>query len=151
MDINVDISGQIVQKNLDSSLGCKRSDGLERAVFLTSKTKKEILGKYKGQVTSLIEKVHCILIYYCIKDILDGVDRVIVCNDVEFRKVADLLPKLFSDDLNFKRIELVRLDRSVKRSNGHYPAVKAYRDRGRASKIIKEKMIEDLLFKFKSK
>lgn len=152
MDINVDISGQITQKNKNSSMGCKRSDGLERAVVLPSRTKKEILRRYSGQVVSLVEKMHCILIYYCTKDILDGVDRIIVCRDVEFRKVAYLLPFLLSKRRDSRKIEITPLDRSsVRKSNGHYPAVKAFRKRKEASRIISKKMVEDLMFEFRSK
>jgi hypothetical protein len=151
MHISVDISGQITQKNMDSCLGCRRSDGVERAVFLKSRTKKEVLKKYTDlQVVSIVEKMYCILVYYCIKDILDGVDKIVVCRDVEFRKVAYLLPLLFSADSDFKRIKITPLDRSkAKRSNGHYPALKAFRRRREADMIIKKKMIEDLLAEFK--
>ena len=63
MHISVDISGQITQKNMDSCLGCRRSDGVERAVFLKSRTKKEVLKKYTDlQVVSIVEKMYCILV-----------------------------------------------------------------------------------------
>jgi len=151
MQISIDISGQITQKNLDSCLGCRRSDGVERAAFLPKRTKREVLKKYTDlQVVSIVEKVYCILVYYRIKDILDDVDRIVVCRDVEFRKVAYLLPLLFSKNLDFKRIKITPLDRSnAKKSNGHYPALKAFRRRSRADKVIKKGMIEDLLTEFK--
>jgi hypothetical protein len=40
MRIDIDISGQITQKNLPSSLGFKRSDGLEKAVLLRPEIKR---------------------------------------------------------------------------------------------------------------
>lgn len=63
MRLEIDISGQIQQHNLDSALGFWREDGVEKAVYLKSEIKKEIVRKYKEQVTNLIEKLHCILIY----------------------------------------------------------------------------------------
>ncbi len=62
--IYIDISGQIQQLNMDSALGFRRSDGLGNSIYFKNELKKEIIKKYKGQVTNLIEKMHCILIYY---------------------------------------------------------------------------------------
>src|SRR3989344_4876391 len=98
MRLEIDISGQIQQLNLDSALGFKREDGFNRSVFLNNKTKKEIIKKYRGQITNLIEKLHCILIYYCVKDFLIGINEMIICRDVNFRRVKNLLPLLFKKD-----------------------------------------------------
>ena len=73
MKIHIDISGQITQTSLNSSLGFKRSDGVERTAYLRKQTKKALLRKYGTQITNLVEKIHCILIYYCIRDHLKDV------------------------------------------------------------------------------
>jgi len=151
MKIYVDISGQVDQKNLDSSLGCWRTDKLTRAVFLPTRTKKTVLKKYKGQIVNLIEKIHCILIYYCIKDILEGVDEIIICRDVNFRRVANLLPMLFSEHKNFRNINISPIDRYSEKSMGHNPALKAFRKRKYADEIITRDMIEKKILSFKIK
>ena len=57
MKIEIDIIGQIQQLNYDSALGFRRENGFEKSVFLRSKDKKEIIKKYKGLVTDLIENI----------------------------------------------------------------------------------------------
>lgn len=150
MIIQIDISGQIQQLNYDSALGFKRSDGAEGAVFLPSKTKKEIIKKYKGQVVRLIEKLHCILIYYCIKDNLKGVTEIIICKDVNFRRLKDLVPLLFKD---YNYLEGIGIKPRIekKKSNGHRPAIRAFRKRLRSDIVITKDMIESTLFEFKRK
>lgn len=145
--IDIDISGQIQQKNLDSSLGAKRSDGVQNAVFLSHQTKKELLGKYKGQINNLVEKMHCLMIYYCIKDLLDGVTEIRVCNDVNFRVVKKLLPLLFKGRL--KGVEINNRKRSEPASAGHWPALKAHRKRKYATCIIKRKDVEEKILEFR--
>ena len=145
MRIDIDISGQITQKNLPSSLGFKRSDGLEKAVLLRPEIKKTLLNKYKGVVTNLPEKLYSILIYYAIKDSLIGVREVHICNDTDFRIVKRMLPLLFKEGDLFGSIEITKRKRSEPSSQGHWPALKAHRKRKNASLIIKEEMIEEKL------
>ena len=45
MKIEIDISGQIQQLNYDSALGFRRENGIEKGVYLKSKTKKKIIKK----------------------------------------------------------------------------------------------------------
>src|SRR3989338_8657842 len=106
--IEVDISGQIQQINYDSALGFWRNNGIEKSVYLDSKVKKEILKKYKGQITSLIEKLHCIMIYFCVKDFLDDVKEIKICQDVNFRRVKNLLPLLFKERNYLQNIEITQ-------------------------------------------
>lgn len=93
MIIQIDISGQIQQKNYDSALGFKRSDGKTGSVFLRKQLKQKLTDKYKGQIINFVEKLHCIMIYYAIKDHLGGVKEIKICRDVKIRTVAYLLPK----------------------------------------------------------
>jgi hypothetical protein len=145
MRIEIDISGQIQQKSLPSSLGLRRSDGLQKAVLLRETTKRSLLSKYKGKVTNLVEKIHCIMIYYCIKDSLDGVSEIHICNDADFRTIKRLLPHLFDGHNCFKGINVTVRKRSEPGSQGHWPALKAHRRRKNAELIIKESMIEEKL------
>ncbi|MFH1358789.1 MAG: hypothetical protein ABIH37_02795 [archaeon] len=149
--IEVDISGQIQQLNYDSALGFRRDNGLEKSVFLRSKDKKEIIKKYQGQVTDLIEKIHCILIYYCIKDSLECVREIKVCRDVNFRRVKKLLPFLFKEIDYFNEIEIKPRSGSENQSLGHNIALRTFRKKKFAELIIKKEMIEEQLFKFKGK
>lgn len=147
--IEVDISGQIQQLNHNSALGFRRSNGIEKSVYLDSRTKKEILKKYKGQVTNLIEKLHCILIYYCIKDSLNDVGEIKVCKDVNFRRIKNLLPLLFKEQNYLNNVKMVQRKGDETKSEGHRVALKTFRRKKYADLTIKKEMIEDVLFKFK--
>ena len=147
MIMQLDISGQIQQKNLDSSLGFKRSDGKTGSVFLRKQVKQKLIKEYKGQVINLIEKIHCIMIYYCIKDNLENVKEIKICKDVNKRKISLLLPKLFRGNKTFEKIKSSFIENE--KSNGHNPALRALRHRKYANIIITLSMIEELLFKFK--
>ena len=148
MIIQIDISGQIQQKYLDSSLGFKRSDGKEGSTFLRKQIKQKLIQKYKGQITNLIEKIHCILIYYAIKDYLKNVKEIVICKDINKRKISYLLPKLFKNNKNFNNIKISFIDGN-KKSNGHNPDLKSLRHRKYADKILKIEDVEKLLLEFK--
>ncbi|MBM3233988.1 hypothetical protein FJZ19_02745 [Candidatus Pacearchaeota archaeon] len=151
LKIEIDISGQIQQLKLNSALGIKRTDKAENSIFLKSEVKKEIIKKYKGQVTNLIEKLHCILIYYCIKDFLENVNEIIICRDVSFRRIKNLLPLLFKEQNYLNNIKISQRTSCEKKSLGHKVALKTLRNKKLANLIIKNEMIEDVLFKFKRK
>ena len=125
--IEVDISGQIQQLNYDSALGFRRNNGIEKSVYLKSKIKKEIIRKYKGQVTNLIEKLHCILIYYCIKDSLNEVKEIKVCKDINFRRLKNLLPMLFKDENYLNKIKITQRKGCEVKSGAHGIALKTFR------------------------
>jgi hypothetical protein len=145
----IDISGQIQQLNFDSALGFKRSDGLEKSVFLRKEVKKEAIKKYRGQIINLVEKLHCILVYYCIKDHLDNVDEIFICRDVCFRRIKNLLPLLFKDKNYLRNIKITQIASQNYRSLGHNTALKAFRKKRYASLIITKEMLENVLFEFK--
>ena len=149
--IEVDISGQIQQLNYDSAIGFRRNNGIEKSVYLKSKLKKEIIRKYKGQVINLIEKLHCILIYFCIKDSLDNVNEIKICKDVNFRRISNLLPLLFKEQNYLNEIKLVQRKGEEPKSAGHNIALKTFRRKKYAHLVINKEMIEDVLFKFKRK
>lgn len=149
LKIEIDISGQIQQLNYDSALGFRRDNGIEKSVFLRSKDKKEIIKKYKGQVTNLIEKLHCILIYFCIKDKLEAVNEIKICKDINFRVLKNLLPLLFKEHNYLKDIKITFREGSEPDSKAHRIALRTFRRRKYASKIIDKEMIESMLFKFK--
>jgi len=149
--IEIDISGQIQQLNYDSALGFRRENGIEGSVYLRSKTKKEIIKKYKSQVTNLIEKLHCIMIYFCIKDSLNDIKEIRICRDVSFRKIKNLLPLLFKEQNYLSGIRIIQRKGNEAKSAGHNIALKTFRRRKYAHLIIKKEMIEDVLFEFKKK
>lgn len=149
MKIEIDISGQIQQTNYDSALGFRRTNGLVRSVFLRKEIKRKVNRKYKGQVINLVEKLHCILIYYCIKDYIENVKELKVCRDVDKRAVSNLLPKLFKNNKYFSKIKLSFISGKNGKSNGHNIALKSFRHQKYANKIITFQEVEDVLFKFK--
>ena len=147
--IEIDISGQIQQINYDSAIGFRRDNGIEKSVYLRAKDKKEIIKKYKGQVTDLIEKLHCILIYYCIKDFLDNIGEIKICKDVNFRRVKRLLPFLFKEKNYLSGIKISQREGKEKKSSGHNIALRTFRRQKYADLIIKKEMIENVLFEFR--
>lgn len=151
MQIEIDISGQVQQLNYDSALGFWRDNGIEKAVYLRSQIKKEVIKKYKGQVTNLIEKLHCILIYYCIKDYLGNVNEIKICKDINVRRLKNLLPLLFKDQNYLENIEVKIRKGSEPESKAHKIALKTFRRKKFASLLITKEMIENVLFEFKGK
>ena len=151
MQIEIDISGQVQQLNYDSALGFWRDNGIEKAVYLRSQIKKEITKKYKGQVTNLIEKLHCIWIYYCIKDYLDNVNEIKICKDINARRLKNLLPLLFKNNDYLKNIKMTIRKGSEPNSKAHRIALKTFRRRKFANLLITKEMIENVLFEFKGK
>jgi len=151
MKIEIDISGQIQQLNYNSALGFSRSNGIEKSVYLRRDTKKDLIKKYKNQVINLIEKLHCILIYYCIKDDLDNVNEIRICKDVSFRRIKNLLPLLFKERNYLNNIKITQRKGDEEKSAGHRIALRTFRRRKYADLIIKKEMIENVLFEFKKK
>jgi hypothetical protein len=149
MKMTIDISGQIQQLNLDSALGFRRDDKLSKGVFLKSSVKKEIIKKYKGQITNLIEKLHCILIYLCIKDYLQNIDEIEICRDANFRRIKNLLPLLFKEQNYLYNIKITQRKSNTEKSQAHRIALKVFRKKKYAELIIKKEMIENVLLEFK--
>ena len=147
--IEVDISGQIQQINYDSALGFKRWDNLQGRVFLKSDTKKAILKKYKGQVTNLIEKVHCIMIYYAIKDFVRDINEIVICKDVDFRRVSNFLPLLFKKCLDLNNLKIKYREGLEDKSGAYRISLKIFRNKKYANLIVTKEMIENVLFEFK--
>ncbi|MBI2656486.1 hypothetical protein HYX03_02000 [Candidatus Woesearchaeota archaeon] len=149
MRIEIDISGQIQQLNYDSALGFWRDNGIEKSVYLKSETKKEIIKRYKGQVTSLIEKLHCILIYYCIRDYLDNVNEIKICRDINVRRLKNFLPLLFKNHNYLEYVKIAIRSSDEPESKAHRIALKTFRRRKFAILLITREMIENVLFEFK--
>ncbi len=147
--IEIDISGQIQQVNYDSALGFRRDNGIEKSVFLRSKDKKEIIRKYGGHVMNLIEKIHCILIYYLIKDELEDINEIKICKDVDFRTLKNLLPFLFKEYHYFNNISVEVRKGNEPKSKAHKFALRTFRRRRHAFQLINKEMIENKLFEFK--
>jgi len=147
--IEIDIGGQIQQLNYDSALGFRRDNGLEKSVFLRSQDKKDIIKKYEGQVINLIEKLHCILIYYCIKDSLDDINKIKICSDIKFRVLKNLPPFLFKENNYLNEIKIIPRRGNERISSAHSIALRSHRKRRFADNIINKEMIEDVLFNFK--
>jgi len=149
MKIEIDISGQIQQLNQDSAVGFWRDNGIEKSVYLDSKIKKDVIKKYKGQIINLVEKLHCILIYCCIKDSLKSVIEIRICKDINFRRIKKLLPLLFGENDYFSKLKITKRRGNELKSKGHRIALKTHRKKKCADLIIKKEMIEDVLFEFK--
>lgn len=151
MKVEIDISGQIQQLNLNSSLAFRSKDCQTKCVYLDSKTKKEVIKKYKGQVTNLIEKLHCILIYYCIRDDIKNIREIKICKDVSYRKIKMLLPLILKRLSKVESIKIKFREGNDPKSAEHNIALRGFRKKIFADIVIKKEMIENVLFEFKSK
>ena len=89
------------------------------------------------------------MIYYAIKNHLTGVKEIKICRDVNKRNVAYLLPKLFKDSKEFSNIKISFIGGRNAKSNGHVPALKTFRHRKYADKVLNLEMVENLLLEFK--
>ncbi|MEM2131271.1 MAG: hypothetical protein QXM96_03125 [Candidatus Woesearchaeota archaeon] len=142
MIIHIDISGQITQKNMNSALALKSSDGFEYSVFLRAKDKKFILNKYKF-FKRIEEKVYCIMVFYLLNDKLDkNIEEIVFCRDVNFRKVKNILLKTIPPLKNF----IIRQrDSDDFNSLAHKVALKTFQGKRKYDILITKKMIEEKL------
>lgn len=92
MEIEVDISGNMKFLYKDSVLAFATKDGsLFNTVFLDKRLKRKIFIKYKSKIKNLKEKLHCIMIYYCVKDYLNKISEMKICPDVSPFKMNQYL------------------------------------------------------------
>ncbi len=89
------------------------------------------------------------MIYYCIKDFLKDVKEIKVCKDVNFRRLKRLFPFLFKENNYLNDIKIIPRKGDEKISSAHNIALRSFRKRKFAEKIITKEMIENILFKFK--
>ena len=89
------------------------------------------------------------MIYYCIRDFLDGIDRIVICRDVDFRRIKNLLPLLFKENNYLNGMEIKQRDSKSEKSLAHNIAIKTFRKKKYADLIINKEMVEDVLLKFK--
>ena len=89
------------------------------------------------------------MIYLCVKDFVSNIKEIKVCKDINFRTLKNLLPLLFKEHDYLNGVKIIQRKGGEEKSAGHNIALKTFRKRKYASLIIKEEMIEDVLFKFK--
>lgn len=142
--IEIDISGRIDQKSYNSVIVMLSKDGsLENSIFLSSKLKRQILNKNKD-IKNIIVKLHCILIYYCIKDFIGKISKMKICPDCSPKKIDQYLKLYFKDSKNFKKIK--KRIKGIKHSSlCHKKALRIFRGKEKPKLIISKEMILKLL------
>ena len=74
-----------------------------------------------------------------------------ICEDVNFRRIKNLLPLLFKKQNYLNEISITQRKGDEGKSAGHRIALKTFRKRKYANLIIDKEMLEDVLFEFKKK
>ena len=83
------------------------------------------------------------MIYFCIKDHLKNIDELIICRDINPRRINNILRSMFKDNSSFPRIKIRGHDQPD--SNAHDAALGGYRSKSKANLVITEKLIEKSL------
>jgi hypothetical protein len=143
MKMHIDISGQVTQLDRPSAMAFVRDDGAVNSVYLDTETKIRITTKHTGKTQNIVEKLHCILVYYCIKDYLENVEELIICRDINPRRLDRILLSLFKGHSKFPKITVRGHDKPE--SEAHEAALSVFRKKSKAKTIITEKMIESVL------
>ncbi|MFH1722482.1 MAG: hypothetical protein ABH950_07765 [Candidatus Altiarchaeota archaeon] len=146
LTLHIDISGILKDAYQQSTLGFKRTDGVTGNIYIRHQTKRAYYRKYRNKLTDCVGRLYAIAVYYAIKDYLTNVEKIRFCRDIKFRHVKNYLNQLFVNHKGFKEIKLELNNPSNGKSNGHYPALKAFRNRSKAKKFLTLKMIESKLF-----
>jgi len=148
--VEVDVSGRIDQKSYDSVMVMLAEDGsLENSVFLSSKLKRKILNENKD-INDIIVKVHCILIYYCVKDFVGEILGMKICPDCSPKKIDQYLNFYFREVQDFDEVKK-RIKGITHSSLCHKKALRIFRGKEKPRLIIDKEMIMKLLMEVKKK
>ena len=144
--VEIDISGRIDQRSYNSVIFMLSEDNsLENSIFLNSELKRKILNKNK-HIQDVIVKLHCILIYYCIRDYVNKISEIKVCPDCSPKKIDQYLKFYFKDYKEFDKIR--KRIKGVKHSSlCHKKALRTFRKKEKPKLKITEEMVLKLLNK----
>ncbi|MFH1182404.1 MAG: hypothetical protein V1702_05580 [Candidatus Woesearchaeota archaeon] len=117
----IDISGRINEWDKHTFLGYA-TESKNHIVYIDIKTKKDLRLKY-GKITDFVEKFHCLMIYYCIRDHLDNFDSLQICRDCGSAKITKYLNDYFWGSTKYSRLK---------------PFVKPVGNSSRIHKLLKE-------------
>jgi len=143
-EVEIDISGRIDQKSYDSVIVMLAEDeSLENSVFLKSELKRKVLNRNKD-IKDVVEKVHCIMIYYCAKDYLNEISEMKICPDCSSIKINHYLKFYFKGLKRFDKIKK-RVKEISHASPCHKKALRIFRGKEKPKIIINKEMIMKLL------
>lgn len=146
MYIEIDVSGNVKFLYNDSVMAFATKEGdVSNTVFLDKRLKREIFVKYKNRIKNVKEQLHCIMIYYCIKDFIDRISKMKICPDISPFKMNHYLGLYLPKDSFLKikkRITPVKHDSFV-----HKIAYKTYQKKVKPNIILDKEMILKLLLK----
>tara|TARA_Y100000310_G_C20291339_1_gene627348 strand:+ start:203 stop:646 length:444 start_codon:yes stop_codon:yes gene_type:complete len=146
MRIEIDISGNMKFLYKDSVMAFATEDGkVYNTVFLDKRLKRKIFTKYSSRIKNVKEQLHCIMIYYCIRDYIDKIKEMKICPDISPFKMNQYLRVYLPKD-SFgkikKKIVPVGHDCFV-----HKIAYRTYKRKIEPKLILTKEMITKLLLK----
>ncbi|MAG02984.1 hypothetical protein CMI42_06610 [Candidatus Pacearchaeota archaeon] len=146
MKIEVDISGNMKFVYRNSVMAFSTKDGkIKNTVLLNKKLKRWIIIKYKSRIKNIKEQLHCIMIFYCIKDHIDKISEMKICPDISPYKMNQYL-RLYLPEDYFHKIRK-RIVPVTHESLAHKIAYRTYKRREKPSLILTKDMILELLLK----
>jgi len=147
MHLEIDISGNMKFLYKDSVMAFATKDGkIYNTIFLDKELKRKIFIKYRSRIKNIKEQMHCVMIYYCIKDYINEISEMKICPDVSPNKLHHYLRLLFSSNGLFLKIK--KTIKPVKHNSfAHKIAYKTYKRKIKPNIIITKEMILKLLLK----
>ena len=100
MIVQIDISANLKQKQLDSYLGVASIDGVyRRSILLSTSVKKQIKNFSKRRA-----EIHAVLIYLLINAHIEKYSAIQICQDTSKNKLHNNLQILFNENEHFSRL-----------------------------------------------
>ena len=146
MKIEVDISGNMKFLYKDSVMAFATEDGkFNNTVYLDKRLKRKVFTKYGSRIKNVKEQLHCIMIYYCIRDYIDQIVEMKICPDISPFKMNQYL-RIYLPKDSFvkikKKITPVGHDCTV-----HKIAYRTYKRKIKPKLTLTKEMITELLLK----
>ncbi len=138
-ELFADVSRQLTQ-NGTTYFGI-RTNNIKRCIIIKKKIKENIIKKIKGKVNHL-ERLHCISIFLGINNLLNDINKIIICGDFKTHKLKESMKQILSKN-DFNKIKII-----IKNNNpAHQVANKCYKHKNKFDCFfISEK---DILKQFK--
>jgi len=147
MKIEIDISGNMKFLYKDSVMAFATKEGdISNTILLDRRLKREIFVKYRSRIKNIKEQMHCIMIYYCIKNYLNKISEMKICPDISPNKLHHYLRLLFSSNNLFLKIK--KVIKPVKHDSFvHKIAYKTYQKKIKPNIILTKEIILKSLLK----
>ncbi len=144
MRIEIDQSGKIEQKNMDTVIAL--SNRIEYSVLLPKEVKRRLIDKYKKE-KQLILKLFVICLYYTLENYLHEIVEIVI--DKEYEGKDDYIKSLLISFIrkvhpNFDK-NFIRFSQITKKSRAHEVAANVKRGKIKPQRILSENDIENMI------